>query len=279
VVDGTRDRPPGKMAENWSRRDHIRAGAVSGPWRSAPRPDAAAAPPSAHEPTAEPRAEAAAEPWPAAPTAPRVAPPPVTAAVTAPGIEPIFEPIDDSPDRRRRGVMLAWIGFGLIFVAACVAAAFLLRPEPSEVAAPEAGPPIAAPDQASGTAADAEPTGPAAGEAVVATPDPAAMPDLSAVGHVRLRVGTGFAGDAALADALAAAGIADVRIEQVPFVVNTSRVGYYRPEDLAIAQALAGYASRLLDARAPIGVRDYGELLADPDPGRLDLWIAGPPDP
>ena len=33
-VDGTRDRPPGKTAENWSRKDGIRAGAVSGPWRS-----------------------------------------------------------------------------------------------------------------------------------------------------------------------------------------------------------------------------------------------------
>ena len=36
-VDGTRDRPPGKTAQNWSRRDGIRAGSVSGPWRSAPR--------------------------------------------------------------------------------------------------------------------------------------------------------------------------------------------------------------------------------------------------
>jgi hypothetical protein len=212
---------------------------------------------------------------------PRAAP----SSVAAPGIEPIFEPIDESTGRRRHGVMLASIGFGLIFVAACVAAAFLLRPEPGEVAAPDAGPPIAAPDQAPDTAAvpatesTADPTGPAAGAEAAAAPEPAAMPDLSAVGHVRLRVGTGFTGDAAIADALAAAGIADVRIEQVPFVVNTSRVGYYRPEDLAAAETLAAYATRLLDARAPIGVRDYGELLADPDPGRLDLWIAGPPEP
>ena len=37
TVDSTRDLRLGGTAENWSRRDGIRAGAVSGPWRSAPR--------------------------------------------------------------------------------------------------------------------------------------------------------------------------------------------------------------------------------------------------
>lgn len=43
-MDGDRNRPPAKVAENWSRRDGIRAGAVSGPWRSAPRREGAAVP-------------------------------------------------------------------------------------------------------------------------------------------------------------------------------------------------------------------------------------------
>lgn len=37
MVDGTRRQPRGGAAENWSRRDGIRAGSVSGPWRSAAR--------------------------------------------------------------------------------------------------------------------------------------------------------------------------------------------------------------------------------------------------
>lgn len=47
--DGEGIRPVERAGETWKRRDGIRAGAVSGPWRSAPRPpDAAAASASAH---------------------------------------------------------------------------------------------------------------------------------------------------------------------------------------------------------------------------------------
>lgn len=40
-MTGTGGRPPGRSAENWGRRDGIRAGAVSGPWRSGPRSQSA----------------------------------------------------------------------------------------------------------------------------------------------------------------------------------------------------------------------------------------------
>jgi hypothetical protein len=249
------------MAENWSRKDRIRAGSVSGPWRSAPRPDAADRPAG---PGSELVPVSVAVPG-------SVMPPPVVESA----VVPVYEPID-GPDTRRRSVaMAAWIGFGLVFVAASVTAAFLLQPEPVPVT-----PPLDA--ETAAEAVDAPPA-PATEEAPTATAEPMApaapAPDLSAVGNVRLRVGSGFAGESALTTALGAAGVADVRVEQVPFAVNTSRVGYYRPEDLAAAQALAAFVAPLLGLPAPVSTRDYGQLLADPEPGRLDLWIAGPPDP
>jgi hypothetical protein len=62
-----------------------------------------------------------------------------------------------------------------------------------------------------------------------------------------------------------------VRVEALPFKVASSRVGYYRADDLAAAEALGRLVTPVL-AEA-IGVRDYGKLLADPEPGRLDLWV------
>jgi hypothetical protein len=210
-LDGTRDRPAGKPAENRSRRDGIRAGAVSGPWRSGPRDDAPA--PERRQPPER-----------------------------RPVVEP--EPLPVEPARRSPSVAL-WSAVGILAAFALVAAAFLFRPEPP---APE-----------------------------VATSAPVeAAPAFAAVSTVRLRVGQAFpeAGQAAILAALAAAGLGDVRVELQPFAIATSRVGYYRAEDLAAAEALGRLAAEATGGGA-IEPRDYSQLLPDAEPGRLDLWIGG----
>jgi hypothetical protein len=270
VVDGTRDRPPGKTAENWSRKDHIRAGSVSGPWRSAPR---AEAPP-------DPVVAAAPEPA------------PVVRPVHAPRPHVELAELRRGPQpdgrKRRAVVMSAWIAFGVLFAAACVVAAFMFQPVatgveaegPAEVVAPEPAPVPAPTDQARVT--PAPPAGAAAdpGEQATVTPAPAAAatdPALSGIADVRLRIGPAFPAERrdAIVAALTAAGIDAVRVEPLPFKVATSRVGYYRAEDLPAAEALARLIAPVAVAGTPMGVRDYGQLLAAPEPGRLDLWVGG----
>jgi phytoene dehydrogenase-like protein len=221
-LDGTRDRPAGKPAENRSRRDGIRAGAVSGPWRSGPRDDAPA--PERRQPPER-----------------------------RPVVEP--EPLPVEPARRSPSVAL-WSAVGILAAFALVAAAFLFRPEPP------------APEVATSAPVEAAPA---------TTPAPAADPAaFAAVSTVRLRVGQAFpeAGQAAILAALAAAGLGDVRVELQPFAIATSRVGYYRAEDLAAAEALGRLAAEATGGGA-IEPRDYSQLLPDAEPGRLDLWIGG----
>ena len=94
---------------------------------------------------------------------------------------------------------------------------------------------------------------------------------------VRLRIGPDFPSErqAAILAALAEAGLAAVRVEALPFEIATSRVGYYRAADLAAAEALGRLVAPVIAAGGEVGVRDYGQLLADPEPGRLDLWVGG----
>ncbi len=226
-MDGTRDRPPGKTAENWSRRDGIRAGSVSGPWRSAPRA-------AAGTPVAAPR-------------------------------RPTMDPVLGAPapavayrlERRGRSFGV-WIGVGVLVGAGLVAAAVFLRPET----------PAAVPVETAAAVAEAPQV--AEVEEEVA---PANDPSLAGVGVVRLRVGPEFSAErqAAILAALRGAGITGVRVEALPFRIATSRVGYYRSDDLAAAEALGRLVTPVLSES--IGVRDYGKLLADPEPGRLDLWV------
>lgn len=188
--------------------------------------------------------------------APKPAPvPPPEPSVAAPPAEPEFR----QQARRRTLSMTVWIGAGLIFATATVTAAFLFRPDPALV--PDEQPPVAA--------IAPEPTPPS-----VAPPEPQAA--LAAVGPVRLRIGPDFPAerrDSILA-ALAAAGLSAVQVEPLPFAVATSRVGYYRPGDRAAAEALSALVGPVAGV-AEIGVRDYGELLTDAEPGRLDLWVGG----
>lgn len=164
--------------------------------------------------------------------------------------------------------MAGWIGFGVLVAAAAIVSAVMFGPETetvaehpgddSQIAAPETPETAAAPATASVPAVPADPT-------------------LAEVSVVRLRVGPDFPPErqAALVDALTAAGIASVKVEQLPFKITASRVGYYRQEDLAAAEALGRVMSPAVSPNASLGVRDYGRLLADPEPGRLDLWVGG----
>jgi hypothetical protein len=172
--------------------------------------------------------------------------------------------------------MTIWIGLGAALAIAIVVAAFLLRPG----AAPET-----ADAPAEGTAAmSTESPAPAppgvSGEQPVSVPEasrPLADPALAGVDTVRLRIGPEIADERRnqLAAALTQAGIPNVVVEQLPFRIATSRIGYYRDEDRAAAEALARVISPAVAEGDAIGVRDYGELLSDPQPGRLDLWIGG----
>lgn len=266
-LDGTQDRP-GKTAQNWSRRDNIRAGAVSGPWRSAPRAggEAPAAPAVTPGPAPTRQAEA-------------VAPTRVVAQTRAAGVGG-QEAVTDRPAAGGQRVgqtrrVALWIGAGVLVAFAIVGAAVLLRPGGDPEAVAPAGsedavePAAVAPDKApEAEAAQASGTGTGA-----ALADPA----LAGVSSVRLRVGPEVTAgqQEAIVGALKGAGVDEVVVESLPFKIATSRVGYYRAADEPAAEALARVASPLIGDGAAIGVRDYGKLLTDPQPGRLDLWIGG----
>ena len=166
--------------------------------------------------------------------------------------------------------MPEWIALGALAAVAIVAAAVFFRVTQSE------GPPprglrrrrLRRPRwrRRPRRAAAAAPTR-------VAPTDPA----LAGVTSVRLRIGPDFPPErqAAILAALAEAGIAGVQVEALPFEIATSRVGYYRAEDLPAAEALGRLVAPVIAAGGEVGVRDYGQLLADAEPGRLDLWVGG----
>jgi hypothetical protein len=208
-MDGDREGSRRSTAENWSRPDGIRAGSVSGPWRSAPREGAAA------------------QPAPADPVAPRPVSP---------------DPVRGAPPRRSVAV---WIGLGCLAAAGFVAVALLLRPDVPSLAEVPAVAPAAA--------------------------DPA----LAGVGSVRVRASEVLAPARreAIVAALTDGGIAEIEVEALPFAVETSRIGYYLAPDRAAAEALARLVAPLVAPGGALPVRDYSQLVDDPEPGRLDLWI------
>ena len=208
LVDGDRDKPAGKSAENWSRRDGIRAGAVSGPWRSTPR---------ASRPSIEP----ASEPAPAEPPTP---------------VRPVVH-----PPRPARLPVAVWVALGCLLAVCCVLAALALRPD--------------APDEATA----AEPAATATAATQITAP-------LVPIGPVRLRISQDMPSprrDALLA-ALAAAGVADVQVDALPFAIESARVGYYLAPDREAAEALAHLAAPLVTPGRTLAVRDYAKLIDDP---------------
>lgn len=292
--DGARDTPSAGTAENWGRQDRIRAGSVSGPWRSAPRDGHGESGPAAPPPRGGTGhgVAAALEKARARPTGAtgRIdsGPPPRKPVPHAPAADPARSDIIETIDRQRRSVRVAIVAGGLIALA-IVAAAFLLRPGAApEMAAPVTPAPsetVAAVPTPSETVA-AAPAPSAATETVAAVPDgseAAPAPVEPAVadagsGAIRLRVGPNLAPERReqIAAALEAQGYGPVRVEVLPFPIAASRVGFYRAEDEASAAALAEFISGVLgDGGIKVSTRDYGKLLSDTEPGRLDVWIEG----
>ncbi len=109
--------------------------------------------------------------------------------------------------------------------------------------------------------------------------DAAAPAAVSSQTALRLRLSPGYpaAERSALLDALAAAGHDSVVVEEIPFRIAISRVGYYAEGDKSAAETLAReIAPALGEPEGSVVVRDYGNLLPDAAPGRLDLWIRSP---
>ena len=132
-VDGTRDRPPGKTAQNWGRRDGIRAGAVSGPWRSAP--------------LETPERRRLSGRWciprlrPARPAQSRLQASTHNAAAES-HVRHSEHELGRSRNRRLMGSVV-WIAFGAVVAISCIVAAFVFRPDstlPARVDAPLAEP-------------------------------------------------------------------------------------------------------------------------------------------
>lgn len=169
--------------------------------------------------------------------------------------------------------MAMWIGLGAVAAVGIVIAAVVLQPGSPE-AAPEVTPEVTA-ESAAGT--PGEDPGMAGEDSTAAAPQAVADPALASVRIVRLRIGPEVddARRDGLVAALRAAGLPQVVVEPLPFRIATSRIGYYRDADLPAAEALARVISPAIGGSGTIGVRDYGELLSDPQPGRLDLWIGG----
>ena len=256
---------PTQPAENWGRRDSIRAGAVSGPWRSGPRATPPAAPPSAPlPPRTAPAAQVLVPPPAPAQKPAALRPGPVLQAPAAPPRQQA-RTAAPLPARGRRPLALGIAG-GLVAAVAIFAGALMLRPDADRPAEPAAAPP---PQAAAPATPDAEQA------ASTSAPSPEDTAALSGITEIRLRLGPGFPDDRrdALVAALKDAGLKGVTVEAVPVAVAASRVGYYLPGDRAAAEALARLIAPSLGGRS-INARDYQGLMPSPVAGRLDLWIS-----
>jgi hypothetical protein len=323
-VTGPMKSPPGGTAKNWGRRDNIRAGSVSGPWRSSPREDGASGSPDGpSEPI--PRAElqlrrsgtvstgvSQEKPAGPAPAASRSSAPPIRSSEP-----PAGQPSDaprlsgraesrrpaGSPARGRVTLLPAILG-GTLVALAIVGGAIYLRAEisrtdipaagtrqeravPGDATAPasqtgqavpdgegqpraeEAATPATIPEVATGREAPGGRAVPNAAESTAAT---SAVP-------LRLRIGEGFPEEErlALVAQLEAAGHDRVLVEEIPFPIALSRVGYYQAGDRSAALALAEEIAPFIEPEnGEVVVRDYGNLVPDAEPGRLDLWVKTP---
>jgi hypothetical protein len=242
-MDGTRDRSPERMAENWRREDRVRRVATARSRSGLPghAAFAAAAPAAAGDVIID--------------IAPRRLPS-EAAVIAAP--KPDTEVAKDirpsspmpSSSRLERRNKAAAISLSLGAAAGVViiawAAVLLLRPD-----------------------VEVQPT-PVAAAAVVGTPE--ALQPASALLTVHLRVSAGLqtAERQRIQAALAKAGYGTVVVQQMPFSISRSRVGYFREADRAAAEALI---AALRGTHEVLELRDYSKYMSVPEPGRLDLWV------
>lgn len=300
----------GRMAKNWGRRDNIRAGAVSGPWRSAPSvpttgSDDSAFPVRRGGPNAE-----------AGNISRRVEPPVPDQCLDPIGTHGSQEvppadaantsPVQVGPARVRQSARLypAILG-GTLFALAIVAGAVFIRGEMSRGVAAE-GPsvqtdsdsdivktePRSVPDVAMakgegvtlGEDAEFSSVSDSATAGVAPAPLPRQIQSLPAQDAVetfavRLRLGPNFPENdrAQLLELLEQSGHERIMVEEISFPIALSRVGYYltadRPAAVELAEDVAGVVG---GDGGEVAVRDYGNLLPDAEPGRLDLWVKSP---
>lgn len=311
----------GRVAQNQGRRDNIRAGSVSGPWRSAPKTDpeppreepvrraqvqkdrkpnlprrdetmareqAEAAATGAFakalrqvvdhsgpEPRAEARAKSAPPPPAPAPQSAATAPPPFREA------RPIEAAAREAPapaEHKRRFTVAKGVVMGLVAAVLIVTGALFLRyglsdgPDAASESIAAADEEAVAPARAGNDAAASEGADTASAADQAATGTSAAPVELL---RVRLGPNHSQAAKDRIVAALEEAGLTDFVIEDIPFAIAVSRVGYYHGEDRAAADLLARKVTTALgsEEQTPIAVRDYGNLLPNAAAGRLDLWL------
>ena len=256
-MDGTRDRPPGRMIETWARRTE--PGAVV---RGAPRKQArrhvslaAAAPAAAPDMLIDVTSQPAPLPLAEAEWAP-----PHKVAEPRPSAEgpPRANPRRSEPRPwSRPDVALAR---GAVAALGLALAGMLLFAGQEEPEAAPAATAAALPETVAATAVQA------------VAPDPAPQPAAPVVPTVHLRIGPDLPAEqrARIEEALATAGYQAVVIHEMPFTISRSRVGYFREEDRPAAEALKAALAGTHDG---LELRDYGTLVTTPEAGRLDLWI------
>jgi hypothetical protein len=242
-MDGTRDRLPDRTAENWRRGDRVRRIAATASWSNLPRHAAfaAAAPAAAADviigfvPNPAPSEPPLAQPLKVETEVPKQNRPPLTAP----------SPTGQKHSRKTLAVSLS---LGAIAVAAMVAlgAVFILRPD-----------------------VEVQPTQVAAA-AVVEAPEMAQPGSTAITVHLRVGAGLSTAERQRIQAALAKAGYSAVVVQQMPFSISRSRIGYFREADRTAAE---GLIAALRGTQDVIELRDYSKLMSMPEPGRLDLWI------
>src|SRR4051794_38643161 len=232
-MDGTRDRLPDRIAENWRRGDRVRRIAATASWSNLPRHAAfaAAAPAAAADVIIGfvPNPAPLAQPRKVETEVPKQNRPPVTAP---------------SPtDQKTRKTLAIIFSLGAIAVAAMVAlgAVFILRPD-----------------------VEVQPTQVAAA-AVVEAPEVALPGSIAITGHLRVGAGLSSAERQRIQAALAKAGYSAVVVQQMPFSISRSRIGYFREADRTAAE---GLIAALRGTHDVIELRDYSKLMSIPEPGR-----------
>jgi hypothetical protein len=184
-------------------------------------------------------------PWPSEP--PVASPPgPSSEASQAPASIATAAQAPKPTRRNTRGVVVA-SSLGALAAVGIVAAVMLMRSQVDTGPAPEAAATAVAAQQPVVEPAAARPT-------------------------VYLRVGPGLSAEERqrIETALAQAGYVRVLVQEMPFTISRSRVGYFHDGDRETAEALIG---ALRGTHEGLLLRDYRGLIAEPEPGRLELWI------
>ncbi len=271
-----------RKAQNWSRRDNIRAGSVSGPWRSTSRDEEPAKtdePAVVEIPSRSAGDVRETEAYREAPEPSDAMFPEEPKRVTPvkPAELPKAPPgIHKKPVTQSKGTSLTTAVFGGVVVAtAIVAGAFYLQSrlagpteratfEPVQTASPGDIAGATGPDNAAELTQDADEI------------DGTNQTVATDAAEVHLRVGPNLSGErrAEIVKILEDGGMQDIRVENISFPIAVSRVGYYHEGDLDTATELADKISVFLDApTGPVPVRNYENLVPNAPEGRIDLWI------